>query len=174
MSKITPIIRLIVPLLPSAGLMAGCLQAGGRSGFTREERRILREQDSVLYVTVVTDPSDSLILRTPCTDLSDRALRSEHFRLFAEKLKATVQAPWEDGVGIAGPQVGMGYLGLPEKTAEVFTENLFEKDPLYGRTYHTGDIVRWREDGDIEFHVVPPEDSAQFWRARATSKEDGD
>ncbi len=30
------------------------------------------------------------------------------------------------------------------------------------------------EDGDIEFHVVPPEDTAQFWRARATSKEDGD
>ena len=52
---------------------------------------------------------------------------------------------------LAGPQVGMGYLGLPEKTAEVFTENPFEKDPLYGRTYHTGDIVRWREDSDIEF-----------------------
>lgn len=107
MSKITPIIRLIVPLLLSGGLLAGCLQAGERSGFTREERRILQEQDSVLYVTVVTDPSDSLILRTPCTDLSDRALRSENFRLFAEKLKATVQAPWEEGVGIAGPQVGI-------------------------------------------------------------------
>ena len=60
MSKITSIIRLIVPLLLCGGLLAGCLQAGERSGFTREERRILQEQDSVLYVTVVTYPSDSL------------------------------------------------------------------------------------------------------------------
>jgi len=52
---------------------------------------------------------------------------------------------------IAGPQVGAGYLGLPEKTAEAFVPNPFEKDPAYGRVYRTGDIVRWREDGDIEF-----------------------
>ncbi|MBR1538740.1 MAG: amino acid adenylation domain-containing protein, partial [Bacteroidales bacterium] len=52
---------------------------------------------------------------------------------------------------LAGPQVGMGYLGLPEKTEEAFLANCFEKDPLYARMYRTGDIVRWRNDGDIEF-----------------------
>ena len=52
---------------------------------------------------------------------------------------------------ITGPQVGSGYLGLPEKTAEAFIANRYEKDPLYSRAYRTGDIVRWREDGDIEF-----------------------
>ena len=52
---------------------------------------------------------------------------------------------------ISGPQVGAGYLGQPEKTAEAFITNPFEKDPLYGRMYRTGDIVRWRADGDIEF-----------------------
>ncbi len=52
---------------------------------------------------------------------------------------------------IAGPQVGAGYLNQPEKTAEAFIANPFEKDPAYARVYRTGDIVRWREDGDVEF-----------------------
>ena len=52
---------------------------------------------------------------------------------------------------LAGPQVGAGYLNLPEKTADVFIDNAFEKDPAYARVYRTGDIVRWREDGDVEF-----------------------
>ena len=46
---------------------------------------------------------------------------------------------------VAGPQVGLGYLNQPEKTAEVFVE-------WKGlRCYKTGDIVRYREDGNIEF-----------------------
>ena len=52
---------------------------------------------------------------------------------------------------IAGTQVGLGYLNRPDKTAEVFVDNPFEKDPLYARVYRTGDIVREREDGKIEF-----------------------
>ncbi len=46
---------------------------------------------------------------------------------------------------VAGPQVGLGYLNQPEKTAEVFVE----WNGL--RCYKTGDIVRYREDGNIEF-----------------------
>ncbi len=54
---------------------------------------------------------------------------------------------------IAGPQVGPGYLNRPDKTAEVFIENPFanEDEPLFKRAYRTGDIVRYRENGDIEF-----------------------
>ncbi len=52
---------------------------------------------------------------------------------------------------IAGLQVGMGYLNRPDKTAEVFLENPFEKDPGYARVYRTGDIVRYRSDGKIEY-----------------------
>ena len=52
---------------------------------------------------------------------------------------------------LAGRQVGIGYLGLPEKTAEVFVENPFSDDPAYRRMYRTGDIVRFRSDGDIQF-----------------------
>lgn len=43
---------------------------------------------------------------------------------------------------IAGPQVGAGYLNLPEKTAAVFCSNPFDDDSRFALCYHTGDIVR--------------------------------
>ena len=52
---------------------------------------------------------------------------------------------------ISGLQVGKGYLGRPDKTAEVFLDNPYTDDPLYRNLYRTGDIVRYRADGDIEF-----------------------
>lgn len=50
----------------------------------------------------------------------------------------------------AGDQIAGGYLGLPEKTAEVFIPNPFENGP-FNTIYRTGDIVRYREDGQIVF-----------------------
>ena len=50
----------------------------------------------------------------------------------------------------AGLQVGAGYLNRPEKTAEVFINNPFEGGE-YSRVYRTGDVVRYRQDGNIEF-----------------------
>ena len=47
--------------------------------------------------------------------------------------------------------MGKGYLGRPDKTAEVFVDNPYTDDPLFKNMYRTGDIVRWRADGDIEF-----------------------
>ena len=53
---------------------------------------------------------------------------------------------------IAGPQVGIGYLNQPEKTAEAFVEVPSNKVPgTKVRVYKTGDIVRYRQDGAIEF-----------------------
>ena len=52
---------------------------------------------------------------------------------------------------ISGWQVGFGYLGRPDKTAEVFIDNPYTDDPAYKHMYRTGDIVRYRADGDIEF-----------------------
>lgn len=46
---------------------------------------------------------------------------------------------------ITGPQVGRSYLNRPDKTAEAFI-NFMGK-----HCYRTGDIVRYRENGDIEF-----------------------
>ena len=49
---------------------------------------------------------------------------------------------------VSGPQVGRGYLNLPEKTAEAFV-SFSPKDGL--RCYRTGDIVRYLPDGNIQF-----------------------
>ncbi len=59
---------------------------------------------------------------------------------------------------IAGTQVSKGYLGQPEKTAASFIDNPFcggscsdSVSGPFSTVYRTGDIVRYREDGEIEF-----------------------
>ncbi len=48
---------------------------------------------------------------------------------------------------IAGVQVGRGYLNRPDLTRERFVDNPFGP----GRLYKTGDRVRYRADGNLEF-----------------------
>ncbi|MCH5187399.1 MAG: amino acid adenylation domain-containing protein, partial [Oscillospiraceae bacterium] len=52
---------------------------------------------------------------------------------------------------VAGRQVSRGYLNRPDKTAEVYKRNPYTDEPGYERTYHTGDIVRYLNDGNISF-----------------------
>ena len=47
---------------------------------------------------------------------------------------------------IAGRGLARGYLGAPELTAKKFVH-----DARVGRLYHTGDLARWLENGNIEF-----------------------
>ena len=54
-------------------------------------------------------------------------------------------------LAISGHQVGRGYLGLAEKTNEVFVKNPFTDEKGYERIYKTGDIVRLLCDGNLEF-----------------------
>ena len=54
----------------------------------------------------------------------------------------------------AGIQVGTGYWRLPEKTAEVFVDCPFVSQDHWGRKvrmYHTGDLVRWTNEGVLEY-----------------------
>lgn len=48
---------------------------------------------------------------------------------------------------IGGEGVARGYLGRPELTAEKFVKNPYGQ----GKMYRSGDLVRWRPDGNIEF-----------------------
>jgi amino acid adenylation domain-containing protein len=51
---------------------------------------------------------------------------------------------------IGGVGVGRGYLNRPDLTAERFTPDPYGKQGG-GRIYRTGDLVKYREDGNLEF-----------------------
>jgi FkbM family methyltransferase len=52
---------------------------------------------------------------------------------------------------LAGTQVGLGYHGRPDLTAERFVPDPFATGPTSVRMYRTGDRARWRADGVVEF-----------------------
>jgi len=53
-------------------------------------------------------------------------------------------------IHIGGDGLARGYLNQPELTAEKFLCNPFNDDP-HSRLYHTGDLAKYRADGNIEF-----------------------
>lgn len=54
---------------------------------------------------------------------------------------------------IAGDGLARGYFNRPELTEEKFVTNPFNTNPVNPslRMYKTGDLARWREDGNIEY-----------------------
>lgn len=60
-----------------------------------------------MRVLTIEDSSDLDVLRTPCCDFTEEDLISEDYRRLCELMIATVTHPSQDGVGIAGPQVGL-------------------------------------------------------------------
>ena len=92
-------------LFPVLILIAVFLAFNRPKPFSKEERLIIRQSDSVMYVTVW--PEDSVVLRTPCKDLTSVELKSRELKTLMSKMLATVRAPQHDGVGIAAPQVGV-------------------------------------------------------------------
>lgn len=94
-----------------------CALVSGCTGFglTKGEKKIIGSADSrgVMRVLTIGDREDSLLLRRPCADFSSEDLEkmftdedSPAARLAAQMV-ATVTDPSQDGVGIAGPQVGL-------------------------------------------------------------------
>ena len=76
-------------------------------GFTEEELSLIHEADSIMRVLTVCDSADLAVLRTPSVDFSAEALLSEEYASLCSLMTATVTHPSQDGVGIAGPQVGL-------------------------------------------------------------------
>lgn len=87
----------------AAGMLAGACQGG----WTAEERQLIENQPAVMRVLTVEDAADLQVLRTPCGDFSARELADPLYAALAEKMVATVTSPEQNGVGIAGPQVGL-------------------------------------------------------------------
>ena len=84
--------------------LAGC---SSRPALSKAEKELIAGSPDVMRVLTVADRKDSLFLRRTARDFSNRDLRSEEFRTLARKMVRTVTDPSQDGVGIAGPQVGI-------------------------------------------------------------------
>lgn len=93
--------------LPMIVLAAAMLVAGCRGGWTAAERELIESQPDVMRVLTVEDAADLKVLRAECRDFSARELADPLYAELASKLIATVTSPEQDGVGIAGPQVGL-------------------------------------------------------------------
>jgi peptide deformylase len=78
----------------------------GTATFTGAEKTVIEGGGAVEAVRVlqITDPLDSVLLRTPCTDLR-RFAGDTTLNLLIARMKSTLYAA--DGVGIAAPQVGV-------------------------------------------------------------------
>jgi amino acid adenylation domain-containing protein len=106
-------------------------------------------------------PTEATII-TLCTDLSELEIDRERGEVPIGRPLANVQvhvldpdlqpvpigAPGE--LHISGAALARGYLNRPERTAARFIPNPFSQ-AFSGRLYKTGDLVRARADGQIEF-----------------------
>lgn len=95
-------------VLSAQAALTGCNQHAQDPGdFTAEELELIASADSIMRVLTIADRSDSLILRDTSRTFSAKALMSENYKRLCSLMVATVTHPSQDGVGIAGPQVGL-------------------------------------------------------------------
>ncbi len=109
--------------------------------FTEAENSLIMQSDSVMRVLLVTNQADSLMLRKKSVELNQSELALPAFKALAEKMLRTVQAPENDGVGIAAPQVGINRrvivvcrVDKPGEPFEVYPNA--KLDSLYGPITH--------------------------------------
>ena len=99
MGKLINILSVMALLAAAAACHSG--------GWTGAEKRLILGQGETMRVLTVNDEADSLVLRAKCDVIDSQALTSVEYAALAQKMVATVTSPEQDGVGIAGPQVGI-------------------------------------------------------------------
>lgn len=141
----------------------------GEGTFTEKELSLINGADSIMRVLTIDRPDDLAVLRAKSEDLSSEILSSEAFVRLCSQMTATVTHPSQDGVGIAGPQVGLN--------RRVVAVQRFDKEgepfEVYGNirivAHHgekasggegclsvpdrRGDVMRW-QDIEIEYDAV--------------------
>lgn len=96
--------RLVLLFLPAL-LAPACHSDLG--SLTKPEIQLVNAEGDVMRVLTIGSQEDSLLLRTPSSDFRVGDIGSDVYHRLAEKMIATVTSPEQDGVGIAGPQVGL-------------------------------------------------------------------
>ena len=91
-------------ILAAMSIVASCASP---LTWTPEERELIQKDSTCMRVLTIADPQDSLVLRQPCAGLSKEDIADGLYQTLADKMLATVTSPEQDGVGIAGPQVGI-------------------------------------------------------------------
>lgn len=95
--------------------LAGC-GTTAPGDFTSQETALIQRSisgleadapEGTMRVLTIADPADLAVLRAPSTNLSENALQSDEYAELCSLMVATVTHPSQDGVGIAGPQVGL-------------------------------------------------------------------
>lgn len=79
----------------------------GCDDLTETEAGLIRGADSIMRVLTIEDSLNNAVLRASSKDFSATALLSSDFERLSDLMVKTVTHPSQDGVGIAGPQVGL-------------------------------------------------------------------
>ena len=95
---------ILIGMAMMAALACGRSKTGG---FSASELNILNGTDSIMRVLTIEDSLDNVVLRAASHDFSLEELMSDEFKKLERMMIATVTHPSQDGVGIAGPQVGL-------------------------------------------------------------------
>ena len=130
---ISPVLSALIFIL-SAASCVGSKNAEG--GFSAKELELINDAGTVMRVLTIENTADEAVLRAKSSDLAVEALLSDEYGQLAELMVATVTHPSQDGVGIAGPQVGLN--------RRVVAVQRFDKEP-----------VEWTGRVDHPFEVYP-------------------
>ena len=103
------------------------LVSSAQEPFTPAELGLIRNQNIPMRVLTIDTPADLGTLRSPSSNLPVEALGSKDFTRLCELMIGTVTHPTQDGVGIAGPQVGIN--------RRVVAVQRFDKKPILGGDY---------------------------------------
>ena len=135
--KIKALSAAIIMLAAFTIMTACCMRDRQAEGFTEAELELIHGSDSIMRVLTIDDLADLSVLRAKSSDLPDSVLMSDEFARLAELMVATVTHPSQDGVGIAGPQVGLN--------RRVVAVQRFDKDGEPFEVYPNVRIV-WASD----------------------------
>lgn len=122
----------------AAALTAASCTSPTQGDFTSEEVSLIRSADSIMRVLTVCDSADLAVLRAPSIDFSAEALGSDEYAALCSLMVATVTHPSQDGVGIAGPQVGLN--------RRVVAVQRFDKEPDYPFEVYPNIRIIWASD----------------------------